>query len=349
MFGSYLVELVVGLCFLFAVLGIVTSAVTETVLTVLKTRSAHLQEWLRQWSEQLLRSPEGQGRAQASFSLDALQKHPLVASHGRNGRDASYLPPDQFASAFLQLLAMPFSEACIGKDLAAAEKGLRRHVNGLHGDGLKSALHALLNDAASKATDGTNLVDALKTETSHWIESSMSRIEGWTKRHAKKFSLATALVLCLAFNVNALEVLRVLSSDPQVRSQMATTAVEYVPKVCDDEAAGKNAEEKIACLRLRTQDAISALGPLARLGIGWDAKPAFLTANDRTLAVGHFLVWLVGIACAAFAASLGGDFWFKWIGDIVRLTGYKPPRKEAAPPDVTPAAPSLLQRFLPRR
>ena len=53
MFGSYLVELVVGLCFLFAVLGIVTSAVTEAALTIMKVRSSHLNEWLVQWVEQL--------------------------------------------------------------------------------------------------------------------------------------------------------------------------------------------------------------------------------------------------------------------------------------------------------
>jgi len=346
MFGSYLVELVIGLSFLFAVLGIVTSAVTETVLSVLKTRSAHLQEWLEQWSQQLLQSADPQQQGQASFSLEALQQHPLVASQGREGKMPSYLPPEQFAAAFLQLLAMPFSQTCIGQDLATAEKGLRLHIDGLRGDGLKQALHALLNDAASQAVDGTTLVEALKNQTTQWLDSSMSRIEGWTKRHGKKFSLAIALAICLAFNVNALEVMRALSADPQLRTQMATAAVQYVPKVCDDTAANKTAEEKIACLRGRTQDAVSALGPLPRLGIGWDAKPAFLTATDRTLAIGHFLVWLVGVACAAFAASLGGDFWFKWIGDVVRLTGYKPGKKDAEPEAPTP---SLMQRLVLRR
>lgn len=46
MFGSYLVELVIGLWFLFAVLGIVTSAISEAALSVMKVRAQHLKEWL---------------------------------------------------------------------------------------------------------------------------------------------------------------------------------------------------------------------------------------------------------------------------------------------------------------
>lgn len=329
MFGSYLIELVIGMCFLFAVLGIVTSATTEAVLSVGRTRAAHLQEWLVQWSSQLLQQPGSQGPKEGAFSLEALKQHPLVASHARVGGEASYIPAEHLAAAFLQLLALPFSQACIGKDLPDAEKGLRAHIDGLHSAPLRQALHAVLNDAVGQSADGTALVEAMKNKTTQWIESSMSRIEGWTKRHAKKVSLAVALVICAALNVNALEVMRTLSADPQLRAQMASTAASYVPKACDGERVNASTEAKMTCLRDRTKDAVDALGPMTRLGIGWDTQPAFVTASGPFSKFGLFLVWCVGVACAALAASLGGDFWFKWIGDIVRLTGYKPRAKDA--------------------
>ena len=93
------------------------------------------------------------------------------------------------------------------------------------------------------------------------------------------------------------------------------------------------------------EHAIEALGTPSRLGIGWEHKPAFLTAKDTLQAVVAFVVWLVGVVAAAFAASLGGDFWFKWIGDIVRLTGYKPVRK-VEPPPADPQTVAVIERLL---
>lgn len=378
MFGSYLVELVLGLSFLFAVLGIVTTAVTEVCLSVLKTRSKHLKEWLEQWSSQLL--IENRAAGSATFSLATLKAHPLIASHHRHG-DCSFLPADQLASAFLQILAMPFGTTCVGQNLQSAEQGLRRHINTLQSDALKSALNALLNSAVSKATDGTTLIAKLKEEATEWIDASMGRVEGWTKRHAKKFSLAAALFICVAFNVSALEVLRVLSTDSKVREQMATAAVGYVEKKCietesatteetvpnkpvappapspaepsapisapttlaapapannsmvapskrsnaaqlQDDAA-KAVTKSVQCLREQAEHVVGALGPLSRLGIGWDKPPRFWSAKGGAWAL-EFIGWVVGVIFAAFAASLGGDFWLKWIGEIVRLTGYKP-------------------------
>ena len=187
-------------------------------------------------------------------------------------------------------------------------------------------------------------------ETEAWIDSSMNRVEGWTRRHAKKFSLGSALAICLFFNVNALEVLRVLSTDPQLRTQLASTAIGYAAKSCGAESAAAQgtaasasstpaparaasgsasasasastaapastpdtatsaaqATATVACLRSRSEDAMGALGPQSRLGIGWDNPPRFLSATGLAFA-GLFLWWIFGVAVATFAVSLGGDF-----------------------------------------
>lgn len=377
MFGSYLVELVIGLSFLFAVLGIVTSAVTEAALSVMKVRAQHLKEWLEQWSAQLAVHPGGNaaqpGVALPLFSLSALRNHPLVASQNRGSDTPSYLPADHLAAAVLQILAMPIGSGCIGQELKAAEGTLRSHIANLQSEPLKRAFNTLLNSAASKAIDGSGLAQALSNETEKWINSSMDRVEGWTKRYAKKISLVVATVICLAFNVSALEVLRVLSSDAPLRTQMASTAAGYVAKSCGAAASSQPADGAVSagaakaagqtnatpeksttqevvatvdCLRERSASAVAALGPLSRLGIGWDNPPRFASAAGE-LAVGEFVIWLIGVTCAAFAASLGGDFWFKWIGDIVRLTGYKPARKEEGQPE--PEKLGLMDRIAMRR
>lgn len=360
MFGTFIVELVVGLCFLFAVLGIVTSSVTEAALSMLKVRANHLQEWLVQWGHQM---QAGADKDQApSFALQPLLDHPIVASQDRKGGRPSYLAPGAMAAAMLQSLAFPFGKSCLEQSLKDAEQALRLHIDSLNGRNLKAALHTLLDQAAIKSADGTQLSAALQQETAEWLESSMGRIEGWTKRHAKKFSLAAAAVICLGFNVDALQVMRVLSSDTALRTELAGKAVNYVDQQCERQsqerraastpasgvAAGPSSEDlarKVACLTERSQAAVGELGHLSRLGIGWDRPPAFTRASDGLSFGLQLLAWLVGIAVSTFAASLGGDFWFKWIGNVVRLTGYKPAaRKDSAA--TPPADPSTDLRWM---
>jgi hypothetical protein len=319
MFGSYLVELILGLSFLFAVLGMVTTAITETLLAWRSVRAQHLKEWLGQWA------------ATVGVNASDITQHPLLATHRRGKAAASYLHAPQFAAALLQHLDLRLVQASAGKDLASAEAAVRASIGQLKEARLQAALLALLDTAAAKAVDGNGLAGALQAELAMWLEGSMQRVEGWTKRHAKLYSMAVALALCAAFNVDALHVLRVLSTQTDVRSQLASAAVDYAPKSCEQEFA--KTEERLACINREAQRAVGDLGELSRLGIGWEQRPAWRSAEGLFQPVG-VLLWVVGVLVSAFAASLGGDFWFKWIGDVVRLTGYRPrlPGGAANPP-----------------
>jgi hypothetical protein len=348
MFGSYLIELVIGLSFLFAVLGLVTTAVTESALAVTSVRARHLQEWLWLWTRNVLgRHATVAGQA---VDLGELASHPLLDQGRGDNKLPSYLPPQRVAAALLQSLAMPFGQTCVGRDLQTAEASLRAHILTLQNPSLEKALGALLDTAVVKAEDGTQLVDTLTTELGTWIDEAMQRIEGWTKRHAKVISLIVGAVICLGFNVSVYEVLNVLSSDNQARTALASAGATFVAKECaqlappgPDAAASAPSQEainaRLNCLREGAQDAVASLGPLSKLGIGWDRAPRFVTAWQTGAALygaGQFLLWLLGVAAAAYAASLGGDFWFKWLADIIRLTGYKPPA--ATPATGTAAA-----------
>jgi hypothetical protein len=352
MFGSYLVELVVGLSFLFAVLGLVTTAVTESVLAMRATRAAHLKEWLGLWTVNALGGSATIGNT--TVDLTQLTSHPLLDQGRRAGSMPSYLPATRMAAALLQMLAMPFGQSCVGKSLVEAETALRSHIDSLNNPQLTKVLGPLLDSAAGKARDGGELVEALKTEVSAWIDESMGRIEGWTKRNAKAISLVVGAAICLSFNVSAYEVLNVLSSDRQVRTALANTAASFNAEQCERVAvpeapAGAASsvsqaavDARVDCLQRSAKEAVASLGSLSQLGIGWDNPPRFIKAWNKgnyPVVFGQALLWLLGVAAAAFAASLGGDFWFKGLTDIIRLTGFKPqlPVPEPAPAP-TPAS-----------
>jgi hypothetical protein len=60
--------------------------------------------------------------------------------------------------------------------------------------------------------------------------------------------------------------------------------------------------------------------------LGWDHTPKFMAESDKLggYTFFWFLYWLVGICISTLAASLGGDYWFKRLKDVIRLTGAKP-------------------------
>jgi hypothetical protein len=176
------------------VLGLVTTAVTESALAVSAVRARHVQEWLWLWTRNVLgRRATVAGQV---FDLGELASHPLLDQGCSDNKLPSYLPPQRVAAALLQSLALPFGQTCVGRDLQAAEASRRAHILTLQNAALEKALTALLDGAVVKARDGTRWVDSFTAELTGRVDESIQRIEGWTKRHAKVISLIVGSVLC---------------------------------------------------------------------------------------------------------------------------------------------------------
>src|SRR5262245_45439955 len=110
MFGSAILEVAIGLIFIYLLVSVTCSAVRETVEALLKTRAAYLEYGIRR----ILHDPEAQGIAKSLYN------HPLVfalftgeykpiASDKRwqiFGRNLpSYIPAKNFALALMDLAA----------------------------------------------------------------------------------------------------------------------------------------------------------------------------------------------------------------------------------------------------
>jgi hypothetical protein len=325
MFNSYIVELVLGVAFVFAVLGAVTTAMTEAVLSLLKVRSKYLQQWL----EQLLQG----GKAGPGLSVAALMQRGVIAPLGSGPAAApSYIPSNRLATALIEMAALPPGQTMVARDAAAAEASLRRTIEAMPPCQLRGALLSLLNAAVVETGSGAALLERFQREVAAWIDQSMDRVTGWVKRHSKLVSLIVAFAICAALNVNVVSMVRHLSVDPETRSALVKKAVamnsEGQPQ--DQQACAAEADpvRQAGCYAQAGQAGVDALGSLSSLGIGWEPLPSFLThaawSGSWSVAVGTVLTWLMGLLASTFAVSLGGDFWFKLISEVIRLTGTKP-------------------------
>src|SRR5438045_611116 len=111
MFGSQILDVAIGLVFVYIIVSIICTAVREGIEAWLKTRAAYLEHGIRL----LLRDEKGEGLAKDLYS------HPLIdglfigkyaprstSAEDRPLRGAklpSYIPSKSFATAFLDIAA----------------------------------------------------------------------------------------------------------------------------------------------------------------------------------------------------------------------------------------------------
>jgi hypothetical protein len=132
-----------------------------------------------------------------------------------------------------------------------------------------------LPDSPMKTSLGSLAVNAggdiakFRTSVENWYDDHMDRVSGWYKRRTAWITLGAGVILVLLFNVNAVTIGRALYSDSATRSAVSTVATQGNP--CPASADQQNCLDS---LEKRVSDAASAGLPL-----GWGAVPA-CTAPD---------------------------------------------------------------------
>ena len=195
MFGSTVLEIAIGLVFVYLVLSLVVTAASEVIASWLRWRATNLFQGI----QELLRDSEHGG----AFAKK-LYAHPLInaLSLGKDGQP-SYIPSRTFALALLDLVAP--ADGAVPRTLAEVRAGIDKLPAGL-----KRALTVLLDETGHD-------VEKFKTGLEVWFNTSMERVSGWYKRKAQTLGLVAAAVVTLAFNADTVAIVRALS-DVKVRA-----------------------------------------------------------------------------------------------------------------------------------
>jgi hypothetical protein len=220
----------------------------------------------------------------------------------------SYLSSRDFALALLDTLAPPAPGTAGSRNVLAEVRGVINSASSPLPTDLKRQLGALLDEAGEE-------IGQLRGSIERWFDDAMARVSGWYKRWSQLVICSVALLVTLAFNVDAVRVADRLWNDEAVRASVSAAATAAVDRqtssgggstdqaAADAEASGQAAE-----------DAANQLDAL-ELPIGWS------DANDDwrwSMLTG----WLITFV----AVSLGAPFWFDALGRLARLrtTGGKP-------------------------
>lgn len=303
MFGSEILEVAVGMVFIYLLLSLICSAVNELIERQLKNRAKDLECGLRE----LLNDPKG------TDLVKKLYGHGMISGLFKGDYDPqgskrnlpSYIPARNFAMALLNIID-PEESGSAGLD------PVRKAVGEIQNSQVKSALASMVNDAAGD-------LGKFRTNLESWFNSSMDRVSGWYKRRSQLIIFSSGLVIALLLNVNSVTVANDLWLHKAQRDTLVSAAQGYLnrhpaPDASNHPDPGLQADV----------DNLRNYG----LPTGWRDVPKSDLLDVRFLAI-SLLGWLI----TACAVSLGAPFWFDLLNKfiVVRST-VKPNEKSGEEP-----------------
>ena len=217
---SSVIDVAVGMSFLFFVLAIFASATNEAVSAVLGIRSKSLRKWL---DDGIPASAQANaGAAQANAVVDAFYSHPSVNGLTRDGKAPSYIPSEHAITALLDVgaarLAAAEGEAVAGwKIVAHTAENTHALIESLPDGPIKCALLSAWVRAGGD-------VSAFRAIAERWFDDAMDRLSGWYKRRVQVFMWGFGLVIALTLNADAIRIAETLWRDPTVRQLVDTQA-----------------------------------------------------------------------------------------------------------------------------
>ena len=323
LFNSTILDVIIGLIFVYLLLSILCTAANEWVAALSKRRATTLIRGIEQLlSGQSLTSKPAPGTEApngpppdtegSNELLDEFKNHPLIKTMFNGENPPTYLSPRNFSATLTDIL----SAAQEGK---SEFDNLLSGINALPDGKVKTSLLALLRRSDQEIGDARFAIEG-------WFNDAMDRVSGWYKRRTQVWTIVIAAALTLVANADTIQITRKLWTDPVLRSAVVeeakvraqkprpTVSVEYKdeddptnPTVTRNEGNELSGKER------------ELLGQLIGWHSGWRENWSWFTP----------LGWLLTI----LAISMGAPFWFDMLNKImnVRFAGKSPDERAKVP------------------
>ena len=328
MFGSSILDIAVGIVFVFLLLSLIASTLNEMIQSFLHMRGKGLLEGIKT----LLNDGRAEGLAKEIYN------HGLVFGLYRGefnarkpGNLPSYIPPQNFSAALIDVLA---PSSAVRQDEKAVLESLRAAAQKLAANEstakVGKPLLAMLDAAGQDAGKLRKYIEA-------WYNSAMDRVSGLYRYHTQWVLLALGTVLALGLNVDTLVVARHLSSDAALRQSLVAAAQETAKRPATDQPGNPPAADAASSAIADNINHLQTLGlPIGWLNTSQVTRPdgrvddlekrAWPALRDYPGVIKyHFWGWLL----TAVAVSLGAPFWFDILNKIMVVRSTIKPREKS--------------------
>ena len=189
MFGSTVLEIAIGLIFVYSLLSLLCSTINEQVITkLLALRAKTLEDGIKTMLKTIPNSPTGQELTKKFY------EHPLIQSLAPEASKPSYISARTFALALKDVLTNA------GTDLSTIPA-------------LKPVLDQVDHDAQQELAS-----------IEGWYNETMDRVSGWYKRKVQLIILLLGLVITISLNVDTISLVTSLSNSSALRATIVSAA-----------------------------------------------------------------------------------------------------------------------------
>ncbi len=248
MFGSVVLDVAIGMAFVFLLLSLIASVIQELMSAFMQLRAANLERGLRSLFSgdslgaelDLVNLVYDHGLIRGLYSIPQMDSGVKRSKFNRvmdsvrlSARKWIGISPDKPLTIDVNPVLLPayipsrtFALAMFDILNANKEKGadaMNSIVKTLsaHENKASQALLAL-------ALDAKDDVGQFQGNLERWYNDAMDRVSGWYKRYTQRVLIVVGLLLALVFNVDSIRVARTLWLDRDARQAMVNAAQNYV-------------------------------------------------------------------------------------------------------------------------
>ena len=294
MFGSEILDIAIGMIFVYLLLSLICSSVNELIERQLKNRATDLEAGIRE----LLDDHAGTGL------VTELYQHGMVNGLFKgdyNAKDKSnlpsYIPSRNFALAIMSIVASKDSAGNIQGAIAKIESSK-----------VKNALTAMFEVAG-------NDVQKFRDSVENWFNSTMDRVSGWYKRRSQLIIFLLGFFAAAIININSITIANDLWIHKAERDAIVSATQGYLaahPAVSQT--------ERDQSLKANIEG-IQSYG----LPIGWNISLPKDNWEWFRFALWSLLGWLI----TACAVSLGAPFWFDMLNKFIVIRSTVKPHEKS--------------------
>ena len=305
-----MLDVAIGLFFIYLTLSLLVSGIQELIATVLEWRAKQLKEAI----QIILGDNEANDPSakQAQKIANDLWNHPLIRSLNqrkiiRGSVGPSYISSKMFAATLLEIIQTEYDFNASGTidDIVESIK-----ENKKLDPEIQRRIYSIALIAQRKAIASENGIKSLEKEIRIWFDQSMERAYGVYNRNVKGVTLLIGLLVTLAINADTLHILERLNKDAALRSSINQVASKIV------------AENKEPSL-----DKINSYLDNITMPLGWSTMEQFKKqVNPRDPAKSKLGDWVLGIIKVMFgwllsaaAIAMGAPFWFDLLGKFINV------------------------------
>jgi hypothetical protein len=309
MLNSTILDVVIGLIFLFLSVSVAASTATEALASLFNLRAATLRTGLMdlfndqsftnlaaELYDHALINPRGPGLPPAN--PQANNPPPAVAAvaqapatSGKTEKGPAYIQPKQFAEAFIDMLKFWPTDGQL-----PSMQALNNAVDARVPATANPQINALLKGIILRT--GGDMVK-IKAELANWFDNAMDRVSGSYKRHTQLYIFVAALGISIILNADALHVAQRIWAQPALVASITAGAT--------------------------PQDTMTANAQTAQtLPLGWADSSYLYQKDQKTLAAGPVALAVLGWVITALASLFGAPFWFDTLQQVIRLKGAGP-------------------------